>query len=319
MTESRAAKRPAIRGVRSANPDSPAATRPNASTEQTVWGVSTGNTGCSVPIRSAQSGFSVRNLPDAVREVGEHALHAVRAWAEPRERELRRRRRARRRSLRWSAASGITAVGVAGLAIASAPVWAVVVLGGGAAALVTGAAMSTRQYLELRRNPLPQASFVPAKLPSVRSIAREPIARLVRAERAMYTLGHQIAQAGRLSAEDVTDTMATAASCAAALHALASDATALEKTIDLVGQGDTARNLFDQLRAIIARLDVGVTEYERLVAAAGRILTIPEPAITPNDADLSLESLRDCADRLDGWAEALTDLSDSRTGSSAHF
>jgi hypothetical protein len=258
----------------------------------------------------------MRTLPDAVREVGEHALHAVRSWADPRERELRRRRRARRRSLRWVAASGIGALGTAGLVIVSAPAWAVIVVGGGAAALVTGTAVSARRYLRLRRDPLPQAAFVPAKLPPVRSVAREPMARLVRAERALHVLSGQIARGGRLPTEDLADTLETAHSCAAALHALAADTTAMEKTIDLVGQGHSLAglDLSGRLHPLIARLDTGVTEYERLVAAAGRILVAPEPGVPPTDADPSLETLRDCADRLDGWAQALTDLADRRSG-----
>ena len=248
-----------------------------------------------------------RRLPDAVREVGEHALHAVRTWAEPREREMRRRRRARRRSLRWGAASGVTAAGTAGLAILAAPVWAVVIVGGGAVVLVTGAAMSTRRYLELRRNPLPQAAFVPRKLPPVRSLAREPMARLVRAEEAFHALITQIARGGRLPDEDLADTLETAASSAAALHALAADLVALEKTAGIVSRG-SAIDLSAQVRAGTARLTAGVAEYEHLVAAASRILAAPEPFTTPTNFDLDLLNLRDCADRLDGWAQALADL-----------
>src|SRR5690606_18037272 len=44
-------------------------------------------------------------LPDTLRDVGEQALGAVRRWADPRERELRKRRRARRRGVRLGTAS----------------------------------------------------------------------------------------------------------------------------------------------------------------------------------------------------------------------
>ena len=255
-----------------------------------------------------------RRLPDTLREAGETAMHAVRAWADPRERELRRRRRARRRSLRWSAASGITALGAAGLAVVSAPAWAVIVLGGGAAAMVTGAAVSTRNYLQLRRNPLPRAAFVPRRLPPVRSAARAPIARLVRAEAALHALSGRIAQGGRMPAEDLVDTVETAASCAAALHALAADVVAMEKTAEAVGAAASipCLDLSGQVRAATSRLDSGVTEYEALVAAAGRILAVPESAAVLSETDWALLNLRESADRLDGWAQALTDLADSR-------
>jgi hypothetical protein len=264
----------------------------------------------------SQSGIEVERLErarqtsDTVREVGEHALHAVRKWADPRERELRRRRRIRRRTLRLGAASGITALGTAGLVILSAPIWAVVVVAGGAAALVTGAAVSTRRYLELRRNPLPDGAFVPTKLPPVRSAARAPITRLVRAERALHALGTQIARHGRLPADDLADTLETAGSGATALHALAADVTAMEQAIGLVAQSNSAPELTTRVRIVVARLDSGVAEYELLVAAAGRILAAPHSPAVPDTLGWALTDLRDAADRLDGWAQALSELAD---------
>jgi hypothetical protein len=268
----------------------------------------------------AQSGFEdeqieqARRLPDSVRELGEHALHAVRTWADPRERELRRRRRVRRRTVRLGAASGVTALGTAGLVLISAPAWAVIVVGSGAAALVTGAAVTARRYLEMRRNPLPAAAFVPRKLPPVRSAARAPIARLVRAERALHTLGEQIMRGGRLPGDDLVDTVETAGSGAAALHALAADVIAMEKAIVVVRQVNSisAPGLDDQVRVAIGRLETGVVEYEQLVAAATRILAVPESPALPDDLGWALLDLRDAADRLDGWAHALTELADQR-------
>ncbi|MFG3523411.1 hypothetical protein ACGF5S_24350 [Nocardia nova] len=251
-------------------------------------------------------------VPGTLRDAGEFALHAVRKWADPRERELRRRRRVRRRSLRWSAASGVTALGTAGLVAISAPVWAVVVVGGGAAALVTGAAVSTRRYLELRRNPLPPAAFVPRRLPAVQSAARAPIARLVRAERAFHALGRQIEASGRIPADDFADTVATAASGAAALHALAGDIAAMEKALAVVATSHAGAGLRQQSGAMVGRLESGVTEYEQLVAAAGQILAAgASEAPTPADEfGWAMFTLREAADRLDGWAQALTDLAD---------
>ncbi|MGV9677504.1 phage shock envelope stress response protein PspM [Nocardia sp. NPDC003482] len=257
-----------------------------------------------------------RRLSEGLREAGEHALHAVRKWADPRERELRRRRRVRRRSLRLSAASGVTALGTAGLVLISAPAWAVLVVGGGAAALVTGAAVTTKRYLELRRNPLPDPTFVPRKLPPVRSSAREPIARLVRAERALHVLGRRIAHGARLPEDDVADTLQTAHSGAAALHALAADIAAMEQAIGVVAQVNSISTpgLAEQVGHAVTRLEHGVVEYEQLVAAAGRVLAAPDAPAAPDDLGWALTNLRDAADRLDGWAQALTDLADRRRG-----
>ncbi|WP_227980953.1 phage shock envelope stress response protein PspM [Nocardia spumae] len=253
-------------------------------------------------------------MPETLREAGEYALHAVRKWADPRERELRKRRRVRRRSLRWSAASGMTVLGTAGLVAISAPAWAVIVVGSGTVALATGAAVSTRRYLDMRRNPLPPVAFVPRRLPSVRSAARAPIARLVRAERAMYELGRHIAQGGRVPSDDLTDTLATADSGAAALHALAGDVVAMEQAIAVVASSQCGPQLSRQLEAMVERLESGVVEYEQLVSAAGRILAVPAAtgAAPADEFGWAMFTLREAADRLDGWAQALTDLADRR-------
>ncbi|MFF0613752.1 hypothetical protein ACFYUD_34315 [Nocardia tengchongensis] len=250
-----------------------------------------------------------QRLPDTLRGVGEQALVAVRKWADPRERELRKRRRARRRSFRLGTASGLTTAGTVGLVLISAPAWAVVVVGGGAVALVTGTAVTARRYLDMRREPLPQATFVPRKLPPIRSAARASIARLVRAERALHGLHTQIARSGRLPADDLDDTLETAASGAAALHALAQDVVAMERASGALGVNSP---LGEHVRAVSVRLDGGVIEYEGMVAAAARVLAVPESAAVADDLGWAMVGLRDAADRLDGWAQALIELADQR-------
>ncbi|MGW4090467.1 phage shock envelope stress response protein PspM [Nocardia sp. NPDC004750] len=252
------------------------------------------------------------SLPDNLREVGENALVAVRRWADPRERELRRRRRARRRSFQLGTVSGLTTVGTVGLVALSAPVWAVVVVGGGAVALVTGAALSTRRYLRLRGAPLPHAAFFPRKQPPVWSNARPSIARLVRAEKALHGLGVQIARSRRLPPDELADMLETAASGAAALHALAADITAMEQGLGAIGSANSpaAVALTENLRLILARLDAGVTEYEQVVVAAGRILAVPETTVVRHNFDTIVADLRHASDRLDGWAQALIEVAD---------
>ncbi|WP_245663011.1 phage shock envelope stress response protein PspM [Nocardia inohanensis] len=251
-----------------------------------------------------------RRVPDTLREVGEQALVAVRKWADPRERELRKRRRTRRRSLRLGTAGGLTTAGTVGLVLISAPAWAVIVVGGGAVALVTGTAVTAKRYLQLRKEPLPQASFAPRKLPPLRSAARASIARLVRAERALHGLGDQIARSGRLPEDDLNDTLETAASGAAALHALAADMVAMERAAGALGSRDSI--LIGHVEAVATRLDGGVAEFEGMVAAAARVLAVPESAAIADDLGWAMIHLRDAADRLDGWAQALTDLADNR-------
>lgn len=252
-------------------------------------------------------------LPDTLREVSEHALVAVRRWADPREREMRRRRRLRRRSVRLGTASGITTVGAVGLAVVSAPAWVVVVLGGGAVALVTGAALSTRRYLRTRSIPLPRAGYIPRKLPPGRSAARAPMERLARAERALHELGGHIARSRRLPAEELDDMLATAGSGAAALHALAADIVAMERAGITLGstESETVGVLAEQLRQVLSRLAAGIVEYEQIVAAAGRVLAVPEMTVVHHEFDVVAADLRHAADRMDGWAQALTELADT--------
>ncbi|MEU7629187.1 hypothetical protein AB0C34_04260 [Nocardia sp. NPDC049220] len=252
------------------------------------------------------------SLPDNIREVGESALVAVRRWADPRERELRRRRRARRRSFQLGTVSGLTTAGTVGLVVLSAPVWAVAMVGGGAVALVTGAALSTRRYLRLRGTPLPQQAFIPRKQPPLWSNARPAIGRLVRAEKALHGLGAQIGRSNRLPAEELADLLDTAASGSVALHALAADISAMEQALDAMGPSNSpaAVALTENLRSILNRLDGGVAEYEQVVAAAGRILAVPENTLLRHNFDTIVADLRNASDRLDGWAQALIEVAD---------
>lgn len=252
------------------------------------------------------------SVPATLRGVGEQALVAVRRWADPRERELRRRRRVRRRSFQLGTASGITTVGAVGLAVISAPAWAVVVIGGGAIAFVTGTALSARRYLELRNKPLPQASFVARRSPGLRSAARAPIQRLIRAERALYDLGAQISRTRRLPEDELRDLLETARSGASALHALAADVVAMEQAADTVGRAnpDTVAALKATVADVLTRLETGVAEYEQLVAAAARILAVPEDSVLAYQFNGIVADLREAADRLDGWAQALTEMAD---------
>lgn len=251
-------------------------------------------------------------LPDTLREAGEQALGAVRRWADPRERELRKRRRARRRSFQLGTVSGLTTAGTVGLAVISAPAWIVVVIGGGAVMLVTGTALSARRYLRLRRNPLPRATFVPKKLPPLWSATRAPIAQLIQAERALYDLGAQLEHTRRLPDDELTDMLETAESGAAALHALASDVMAMERAAGTVGRANSsaADALRGNIDFVLARLEPGVVEYEDVVAAAARILAVPETAVVRHEFDVIVADLRHAADRLDGWAQALTEIAD---------
>ncbi|MEV0292783.1 hypothetical protein [Nocardia sp. NPDC050710] len=264
------------------------------------------------PAPWAPTGASSAGLPDTLRDMGEHALVAVRRWADPRERELRKRRRARRRSFQLGTVSGLTTAGTVGLVVISAPAWAVVVLGGGAVALVTGTALTARRYLRLRGKPLPQAAFLPRKQPPLRSAARAPIARLVNAERALHGLIAHLGASNRLPREELTEMIETANSGAAALHALAADVVQMESAIAVVGRNNrhAADAITTNMRFAMDRLNAGIVEYEQVVTAASKILAVPESTVVAYQFDGIVADLRHAADRLDGWAQALTEVAD---------
>lgn len=255
---------------------------------------------------------SSSGLPDTLRGMGEHALVAVRRWADPRERELRKRRRARRRSFQLGTVSGLTTAGAVGLVVISAPAWAVVFLSGGAVALVTGTALSARRYLRLRGIPLPHPVFVPRKQPPPRSAARAPIARLVGAERALHGLIAHLGASNRLPREELVDMVETANSGAAALHALGVDIVQMENALDVVGRNNpqAAEALTANVRFALTRLESGIVEYEQVVTAAGAILAVPESTVVAYRFDGIVADLRHAADRLDGWAQALAEVAD---------
>ena len=243
-----------------------------------------------------------------LRDVGESMLHAVAQWAPPRERELRKRRRARRRSIRYSAATGVTAIGTAGLVAVAAPVWAIVATGGGATVLVVPAALAIRKYRRLRSKPLPEATTRRPSAPPLTSAARAPMVRLTRTERSLRELLAVIARSSPVPADELAETDDTARSASAALHALAADIVAMERAGRHAANKTLSNTeLGSAVAAAVAQLEAGVAEYEELLAAAVR-MTVPVAAAPRTAIEAASMEMRYAADRLDGWAEGLAEL-----------
>ncbi|MFH5206788.1 phage shock envelope stress response protein PspM [Antrihabitans spumae] len=240
-----------------------------------------------------------------LRDIGDSVLVSVRRWADPREREIRKRRRARRRGIRYGAASGVTALGAAGLAVAAAPVWIVVATTGGAAVLVLPAALATRKYLRLRDAPLPPAAPPVRALPPVGSSARPAIARLAHVERSLHDVLGVVARLSPVPAEELAETAATAQSAAGALEALAVDIVALERAAHRVGR--PGPELQRSIAFALGELLSGLSEYEHLLEAAAR-MTSPLGLEQRSPLASANRELRVAADRLDGWADALAEL-----------
>ncbi|TSD96076.1 hypothetical protein FOS14_17110 [Skermania sp. ID1734] len=247
----------------------------------------------------------------AWRGLGDWTLAAVRQWADPRERQLRKRRRARRKSIRYGAATGVTAAGAVSLLAVSAPVWAVVVVGSGAVVLVIPAVRSVRRYQRLRNAPLPPAMRQRVALPPASSAARVPMMQLSSAQRSLDELFRVIARAARVPAEDLDETMETAESAAAALRALAADLVGLERARrDTAAVHPAAAAALDaSIATVTEQLVAGVGEFEDFLGAAAR-MAAPAASDRFGAAMPPMAELRSAADRLDGWAEALIELAD---------
>ncbi|MGW8648442.1 phage shock envelope stress response protein PspM, partial [Nocardia salmonicida] len=132
---------------------------------------------------------------------------------------------------------------------------------------------------------------------------------------ALYDLGAQIGRTRRLPEDELRDLLETARSGAGALHALAADVVAMEQAADTVGRAnpDTVAALKSTVVGVLTRLETGVVEYEQLVAAAARILAVPEDSVLAYQFNGIVADLREAADRLDGWAQALTEMADRGT------
>ncbi|GGM38010.1 hypothetical protein GCM10012275_06310 [Longimycelium tulufanense] len=252
-------------------------------------------------------------------EIGQAVLTGLRgriaARKDPRARALRKRRRARRalRFRGWTAGIGGGATGA--MAILQAPP-EVIVGGGGFTALFTALAVSAGLRLrKLNRSPLPEPTAVPPELPPVGSAAREPMERLAGAEQSLNELLRQLRAPGSagvaaVPTESVSDTEASARAAADALRAVAARLRAVELARDAAPSGER-EPLSADVRKLRARLDDGVDDYGRLVAAAGRAV-----AASADGADQAPRSvLADATDRLAGLAVALRELNGGFLGS----
>jgi hypothetical protein len=92
----------------------------------------------------------------------------------------------------------------------------------------------------------------------------------------------------------------------------------MEQALGAMGRAKSVASdaLTDNMGFALARLDGGVAEYEQVVVAAGRILAVPESAVLRHNFDAIVADLRHAADRLDGWAQALTEVADQHATAS---
>lgn len=252
----------------------------------------------------SESVSAVRGAAETARRSVESAVDAVGRWNDPRQKQIRRIRRARRRGSWLGGASGVSAASTAGLALASAPEWAMFATGGGAAVLAIPAVAALGRYRRLKGEPLPAARPVKTVLPPRTSAAYEPMNRLAGAQLSMYELSGILMRSESIDHAELSETTEVAAAAARALTDMANDIVAMERAAS--GSARAAGHLSATISTAAAELDNGVDQYEELVAAAAR-LTGPGALPTSTVAGRRAE-LISATDRLEGWASALAEL-----------
>ncbi|WP_037304311.1 phage shock envelope stress response protein PspM [Amycolatopsis orientalis] len=234
-------------------------------------------------------------------------------WNEPAAKLERRKRRTSRALTFWillTILCGLFAV-VAGTGLLKAGQADVLqAIAGGAFTIVFGT-FGVRSGLRLRtlnRTVLPAAPAAPPPLPPARSVAREPMERLVESEASLAELLRQLSQPTSLGTMPVSeiavaDARTTAAEAAQALRGLAGRIQAIERGRDAAPERE--RGALDAaIKQLREQLDDGLDGYGGLVAAAGHTVAASSDGMTS-----SKESLSDATDKLAGLAMAMRELS----------
>ncbi|MBB5856593.1 hypothetical protein ACFQ05_27270 [Amycolatopsis umgeniensis] len=183
-------------------------------------------------------------------------------------------------------------------------------IAGGAFTVIFGTfgVKSGLRLRSLKRTVLPAAPTTPPPLPPARSVAREPMERLVESEASLTELLRQLSQPTSLGTMPVSeiavaDARTTAAEAAQALRGLAGRIQAIERGRDSAPERE--RGALDAaITQLREQLDDGVDGYGGLVAAAGHTVAASSDGMTS-----SKESLSDATDKLAGLAMALRELS----------
>lgn len=252
-----------------------------------------------------------RPLPAELAELAtQRVRRALEAVRDPRAKALRRRRRARRavalRSLVTLVAGSVTAV------IGSVPAIELTEIGAGTVTGVAalGAIAAGVRAVRLHRTPLPTAALPPAPpLPPAASAARAPLGRLAAAE---ASLGELLGQLGRprhgvppVTADDLELIRQAAIGAAATLRSRAAQLQAVERAVHFAPPAERGA-LSDAVGTLAERLDDGVDDFSRLVAAAGRVVAASGSARRDTPP-----ALTEATDRLTGLAAALRELADA--------
>lgn len=256
-----------------------------------------------VPVSVTGAFTALGRTADSLREVGMSAAEAARRWQDPRAKFERKRGRARRRAQRWGFISGGTVVGTAGLAVASAPDWSVVVAGGGAALFAVPAIVAVGRYRSMNAGPPPAP--VRRRLPPSSSQAFIPMSRLVGAETSLFEILGVLRRADTIDPRELDEITATADSALRAMFAVSSDIVAMERAT--AATPTVGESLDPTISGAVHELRTGLDQYEDLVNSAAT-LTAPHSPSAMVGFNRELSALHAAAERLSSLAEAIGEV-----------
>ncbi|UPU45530.1 MULTISPECIES: phage shock envelope stress response protein PspM [Rhodococcus] len=259
-----------------------------------------------VPVSVSGAFGALGRTADTLREVGLSAADAARRWQDPRAKFERKRARARRRAQRWGFMSGGSVVGTAGLAVASAPEWSVVVAGGGAALFAVPAVIAVGRYRSMSSGPPPSAP-IRRRLPPSSSRAFIPMSRLIGAETSLFEILSVLRRADTIDPNELDEITVTADSALRAMFAVSLDVVAMERAVAATPK--VTEPLDPTIDGAVRELQSGLDQYEDLVTSAAA-LTAPHSPSALVGFNRELSALHAAAERLSALADAIGEVDD---------
>ncbi|MEH3133139.1 MAG: hypothetical protein PGN27_24540 [Mycolicibacterium neoaurum] len=232
------------------------------------------------------------------------------AMSDPRAKLLRKRRWAFRLGLFFALSSGFWILVTALLAVWSTPVWALIVTGVIAAGAAFPATLFLLRYRWLLAEPLP-AGPTARRMPPWGSAARKPMADLASSERGLYSLLGVLQRSRMLPESDLRGIGVAAGQTAVTMSATADEVVAMERTASASPRARA--HLAPTIASFTGQLQRGAQQYDEMVTAAAQLvssLNAGPVSQSPMAQQRYRDELVHATDRLQGWAQAYSDLRD---------
>lgn len=247
-------------------------------------------------------GRGVQGGIDTAAEFSGVLAQKLAALADPRAKLLRKRRWALRLALFFAVSSGFWMLVTAVLASWSTPVWALIVTGVIAAGAAFPATWAFLRYRWLRAEPLPVGPSA-RRMPPFGSAARRPMAALSSSERGLFALLGVLERGRLLPTDEVRDIAAAAGQTATTMAATANEVVAMERAAGASPQ--SRAHLAPTIQAYTVQLHTGARQYDEMVTAAAQLVSSVN---SPMARQRHRDELVDATDRLQGWAQAYSEL-----------